>query len=100
MRITKKLQAEIDKWKTNNGACDIIAKDENIHFYNGGLFQDMNEDWAELWIGDLDDMIRYLNRLRNFLKKQGFNTRQGMNDYLLDKWREKNERNRTTKKKA
>lgn len=85
MRITKKLQKEIDKWIINNGGCKIDIKEENIDLFNGGLFQDMDEDKANLWIGDLDDTLRYLNRLRNFLRKKGFNTRRSMNDFIMDK---------------
>jgi len=89
MKETKKLQEEIEKWIQNNGACRINIKEENILLYNGGHFEDMNEDTAQLWIGDLDNFIRYLKRLQSFLKKKGFNTRRDANDYLLDKSRKK-----------
>ena len=84
MRETKKLMVEIEKWIEKNGACKIDIKEENIKLYNGGLFQDMNENHAELWIGDLDNTIRYLNRLKRFLNKNGFNTRRDISDYLID----------------
>lgn len=85
MRVTKKLRQDIDKWANNNGACDIEIKEENIHLFNGGLFQNCNENYAELWVGDLDDTIRYLRRLKRFLNSKGFNTRRSAQDYLLDK---------------
>jgi len=100
MRINKKILEKIEKWIEDNGACDILPKEENIHFYNGGLFQDINEDYAELWIGDLDDMIRYLRRLKSFLNKLGFNTRQDMESYFIDKKNgKKNNRIKNSRKK-
>lgn len=83
----KKLKQAIEKWIKNNGACDINIKDEEILLYNGGHFEDMDEDKAQLWIGDLDNFIRYLRRLQSFLKKQGFNTRRDINDAFIDKVR-------------
>jgi hypothetical protein len=85
MRETNKLKKAIEEWIHNNGACAIDIKQENIRLYNGGLFQDCDEQCAELWIGDLDDTIRYLRRLKSFLNKNGFNTRRSVHDYLLDK---------------
>lgn len=87
MRESKKLKDAIDKWVKNNGACSIYLKEEIIHLHNGGLFQDCDEDSAELWIGDLDSTIRYLRRLKSFLNKNGFNTGRGAEDYLLNKYR-------------
>ena len=87
MKETKKLKQAIEKWIEHNGACGIDIKDEEILLYNGGHFEEMDEDKAQLWIGDLDNFIRYLRRLRSFLQKQGFNTRRDINDYLLDKVR-------------
>lgn len=78
MRATKKLQAEIDNWIQKNGACAIDIKEENIRLYNGGLFQDCDEQCAELWIGDVDSTIRYLKRLKHFLNKNGFDTGRGV----------------------
>jgi len=90
----KELKKEIEKWIEKNGACDINLKTENIHFFNGGLFQDMNETYAEILIRDLDSMIRYLNRLKRFLNKIGVKTSGNLEDYLLDKQKE----NKRTKK--
>lgn len=78
MRPTKKLQAEAKKWIEANGACDIKIKEEEIDLYNGGLFQDMDENRANLWIGDLDSTINYLTRLKRQLNKMGFDTRRGI----------------------
>lgn len=85
MRETKKLRKAMDDWIRKNGACDLEIKDENIQLFNGGLFQDCNENYAELWVGDLDETIRYLRRLKSFLNKNGFNTRRNAFDYMLDK---------------
>lgn len=85
MRITKKLEKKLEKWIKDNGACDLEIKEENIQLFNGGLFQDCTKDYAELWVGDLDSTIRYLKRLKYFLNKNGFNTRRGVEDYLLEK---------------
>ncbi len=89
MKETKKLKAAVESWIQNNGACKIDIKNEEIHLYNGGLFQDCDEDGAELWIGDLDSTIRYLNRLKSFLNREGFNTRRGAEDWLIDSKKEK-----------
>lgn len=78
MNPTKELQAKIDKWIMKNGACKIDINKENIWLYNGGLFQDSNEDGSEVWVGDLDSTIRYLKRLKHFLNKNGFDTGRGM----------------------
>ena len=85
MRESKRLNKEIERWIHKNGACAIDVKQENIRLYNGGLFQDCDEQCAEVWIGDLDDTIRYLKRLKSFLNKNGFNTRRSASDWHLDK---------------
>jgi len=90
MRVTKKLQKKIDAWIRDNGACKIDIKEENIFLYNGGLFQDSNEEGSEVWAGDIDSTIRYLRRLKHFLNKNGFNTRRSFEDYLWEK--KKNEK--------
>jgi len=89
MRETKKIRAEIEKWISNNGACDVDIKNEDIYLFNGGLFQDMDESKADLWVGDLDDAIRYLTRLKNLLNKLGFDTRRSYSDFELIKRRKK-----------
>ena len=38
----------------------------------------MDENKANLWIGDLDSTIRYLIRLQYFLKQKGFDTGRGL----------------------
>lgn len=73
-----------EKWISKNGACNFNFRKGNINLYNGGLFQDMNENYAELWMGDLDDTIRYLKRMKSFLNKLGIKTGRGANDYLLN----------------
>ena len=85
MRKTKKLRKAMNNWIEKNGACDLEIKEENIQLFNGGLFQDCNENYAELWVGDLDSTIRYLVNLKYFLNKHGFNTRRSSHDYILDK---------------
>jgi len=85
-----KIQKEIEKWIRNNGACSIDISKESILFYNGGLFEDMNERKATLWIGDLDDAVRYMKRLQRILKKLGFNTGRNASDYFLKKKYSKN----------
>ena len=70
----KNKKEAIEKWIHNHGACSIDIKSEDIKLYNGGLFQDMNEDYAELWAGDLESTIRYLQSLNRLLKKLGFQT--------------------------
>jgi len=75
MRTTKKLQKEIDDWIMKHGACSIDIKDENIKLWNGGLWQDCNEKYAELWAGELHSTILYQN-LEYFLNKKGFNTKR------------------------
>jgi len=85
MRETKKLKEAIQKWIQNNGGCEINIKDEEIFLFNGGLFQDMNKNFATLWIGDLDDAIRYLRRLKDFLNKNKFNTRRDIVSAIIDR---------------
>lgn len=98
MKQTKKLKQEIEKWIEKNGCCNIDISEENIHLYNGGLFESMNKNFATLWIGDLTDAIRYLTRLKKFLDKKGFNTKRDAQSYLQEfhkkgkkKWLIKNE---------
>lgn len=79
----RKLEEKFLEWKSKNGACDINWDEDNIWLYNGGLFQDMNEDHAELWIGDLNESIRYLKRLKNFLNKNGIDTGRDYSDIVL-----------------
>jgi len=78
LRKTIYLQKEIDEWISKHGACKINMKEEEIDLFNGGLFQDMDENKANLWIGDLDSTIRYLIRLQYFLKQKGFDTGRGL----------------------
>ena len=85
MKETQKLITKIEKWIMNNGACSIDLSKESILLYNGGLFEDMDEQKATLWIGDLDDTIRYMKRLQRVLKTLGFNTGRNVNDYFLKK---------------
>jgi hypothetical protein len=43
------------------------------------------ENSAVMWIGELDDTIRYLKRLRNFLVKNKFNTRRDFKSLSMNK---------------
>jgi hypothetical protein len=85
MKETDKLKENIKKFISRNGACNINIEEEEILLYNGGLFQDMNKDFATLWIGDLDDTIRYLRRLKIFLNKNKFNTRRDFSSLYIDR---------------
>ena len=85
MTKMSKKELEFEKWLSKNGACNFDFRLENIKFYNGGLFQDMNEDYAELWAGDLNETIRYLKRLKSFLNKQGIDTGRDYSDFVIKK---------------
>lgn len=73
MKRKEKLE-KIREWIEKNGACQIDIDNQEILLYNGGLFQDMSSRKANLWIGDLNSSINYLQSLKRLLDKLGFNT--------------------------
>ena len=73
------------EWIIKNGAAAFDFRKENIKLYNGGLFQDMNTNFAELWMGDLDSTIRYLKKMKKFLNSLGIRTDRDITDWTLQK---------------
>jgi len=74
MIITKQEIKMCNKWESTNGGSKIVLDKNELHFFNDGLFQDMNNKIAVMWIKDLDNIIRYLRRLKYFLNKNGIKT--------------------------
>lgn len=63
-----------EKWIEKNGACKFDFKKRSIHLFNGGLFEDMDKNYAVLWMRNLDSTINYLIRMKKFLNALKINT--------------------------
>ena len=84
MQKEKLTKEQIEEFVIRNGACSLSTDGEGIRLWNGGLFEDMNDNYTTLWTGDLDDVIRYLKRLKYFLNKHGINTRRDIESIYID----------------